>query len=263
MPSLCIKRVKIPSLCTKIWYELKTNSVKEIQRIMMKDLSTIFAPSFVSKLQDKSHIVSTNLKGWMNAEREKIFINPNHINTKIVEHNLNIKAKLYLVYFRSVSAIIGYYPQENKVLWLDHHRNNEDFNKFALQENLCTWLPNNVDNFVDLLIQTKFHFLGEPFYIKAATDIPILPVVFRNHILSSEEGVKEITRRENLFKEISTKMHPPKCSKKNRFFFINFYVWTRICGRIINISCSIGSDGIFSYQGNELGEGLGHFYVPR
>ena len=229
----------------------------------MVNLSTQFSSYFKQLPQAESIRIETDVRGWLEEQRISVFSNPNSFQVKKSFVSSDIGAELYFLSYWTLSVVIAFYQDDNNVLWLDNHNNNTDFSIFSRRESLYSWLPEHLDDFVSLLIKTKLNFLGEPRLVGDVSDVPRIAEDYRNYLLTSQEGITELTRRETLINEVAGKVHTPISSNKNGSFFIEFFVWTRILGNLIRISCFIKSDGIFDYNGNVIAESIGNFYVPR
>jgi hypothetical protein len=137
--------------------------------------------------------------------------------------------------------------QDHTILWLDNHSDSLDFEMFARREKLLTWFPDQVSELVHLLIQTKFNYLGQPSLIQTILDVP----GFVRYDKDQKEHLLTISER----------IQPPKYLDRNGDFQLVFFLWTKLGGKIVKISCIFHRDGTFECEGKTLMTSVGDFLM--
>jgi hypothetical protein len=174
-----------------------------------------------------------------------------------------LAGKIYKVERTQLSVVLAFY-EEGPVLWLDDHTGEADFETFMKREELKKWLPHQMAPLLDLLIETKFNFLGRPQLIHSATDIPKLTQKQIDRMSKSKDAMAKFHEKEKLLAKITDQIQPPVCHSNNdQEFQISFYIWTKILGNILRIDCFFRGDHGFSYELTQLGDQIGAFIVPR
>ena len=191
------------------------------------------------------------LPGWLEQVRIHAF-------QQILESNVALQkgvlwdllnGKVYVVIDFYLTAIVALYSDE-AILWLDHHANNSDYEIFMRRENLLSWYPDRKDQLIQLLVETKFNFLGEPRLIRSATDIP-------------ETEDKNTGAQKRLTAVIPKLFSPIYAQNLDGSMQLKFCVWSRISGKVFAITCSLGPENTFSYSGDMLARETGSYFTPR
>ena len=203
-----------------------------------------FADFFINQTELTSSSDENEIPGWMEHFRAEIFQNEDSFYCSLLKEGLysTIQGDIYRIDhsgYGFLSAILAYYKDNNEILWLDNHNANSDFERFILREKILHWLPNKADEFARLFVETKLNYLGEP---KAVHDV--------SHIMRSEEEVKrirslsmafqdKILEEERRLEKIANRLHPSISIFAQGTFRLDFYLWTKIRGRVIHIRSDI------------------------
>ncbi len=193
------------------------------------------------------------LPGWLEQARIKAF-------EEIPEENVHLQkgspwdlltGKVYEVFNFYLTVKLVIYSDET-ILWLDHHTSNSDYEVFMQRENLLSWYPDRKDQLIQLLVETKFNFLGRPRLISSAVDIP--QQKNENEI---EESRKRLTR-------VTKQIFPPTYVQNlDGSVRLQFCIWTLILGKIFAVDCTLGPGSVFSYHGELLTRDVGDYVLPR
>ena len=219
---------------------------------MTPSLEKIFASFFTNRAKSNPLVIQKGiLPGWLEQARIEAF-------DQIPEENVTLKmglpwdlltGKVYEVFQMYVTAILALYSDEI-ILWLDDHSSNSDYEVFMRRENLLSWYPDRKDQLIQLLVETKFNFLGEPRLISSAVDIPQK----QNGI---EESHKQLTR-------VTKQIFPPTYVQNlDGSIRLQFCIWTLILGKIFVVDCTLGPGSAFSYHGDLLTRDVGDYVLPR
>ncbi|MBE7471979.1 MAG: hypothetical protein DPW09_26770 [Anaerolineae bacterium] len=232
----------------------------------MSNVAQLFGDYFRKKSESYSdvHLSPNKLRprGWLEEFRVEIFQTVDNLSLKSGVLWSRLTGKIYKLEHSQLSVVLALYSND-AILWLDDHSDNFDFEIFIRREDLLTWLPDQLEDFLDLLIQTKFNFLGRPQLIRSVSAIPTFTEEEMAFYTQSQQGREGILEQERRFADIVDQIQPPICtSSQDRVFHLNFYVWTKILGKVIKIHCSFGSENAFSYEAIQLTEQLGKFFVP-
>jgi hypothetical protein len=170
---------------------------------------------------------------------------------------------IYTIKAQHYSVILALY-EEGVLLWLDDHSSDTDFAEFLRRENLFAWLPDRIDELVEVLVETKFSFLGWPRRINHPSDIKKASDYIRKNLaLFGHDWVESILHAEKRIADIASRIHPLTYIKnENGEFQLRFYVWTQIFGQVIELNCFLGGNDLFRYEGTQLTEGVGLYTVP-
>lgn len=165
--------------------------------------------------------------------------------------------------------IIALYD-EGIVLWLDNEADDRDFALFARREKLWSWLGASVDNFIELLLQSKLSYLGQPRLLRDVADIPLFPEDMWNWQLPTDNDVQRENRRkahdahEERLRHVTPLIQPPAIiQNSDGAFDLRFCIWTKVLGRVYDIHCSLGPSRPFTYKGFLLAEWVGKGFAPR
>jgi hypothetical protein len=219
---------------------------------MTPDLEKIFSSYFTDKVESDTLVTQRGiLPGWLEHVRIHSF-------QQILEANVTLQkgrywdlltGKVYVVFDFYLTAVLALYPDET-ILWLDHHANNSNYEVFMRRENLLGWYPERKDQLIQLLVETKFNFLGQPQLIRSAVEIP-------------ETDNKNTGAQKRLTAVIPKLFSPMYTKKLDGNVQLKFCIWTRISGRVFAVTCSLGPENTFSYSGELLAEGTGNYFTPR
>ncbi len=156
-----------------------------------------------------------------------------------------LSGRVYEVSRFQLSAILALYDA-NTILWLDDHSDDSDFQTFVHRERLTTWLPEQANDLVDLVVATKLNYLGEPRLVSSSSEIP-------GFIEADKDSVS-----------IADQIYPATCVHlPEGVFRSSFCVWTRILGKLVKVDCFFGLDHTFDLETVLLAEQIGNFFVPR
>ena len=219
---------------------------------MTHSLEKIFASFFTNRAKSNPLVIQKgNLAGWLEQARIEAF-------DQIPEANVSLKkglpwdlltGKVYEVFQMYVTAILALYSDET-ILWLDDHSSNSDYEIFMRRENLLSWYPDRKDQLIQLLVETKFNFLGRPRIISSAVDIPHQ----ENEIEESHEQLMRVTKQ----------IFPPTYVQNlDGSLRVHFCIWTLILGKIFAVDCMLGPGSAFSYHGELLTRDVGDYVLPR
>ena len=160
---------------------------------MTPSLERIFTSFFTNRaILNPLVFQKGNLSGWLEQARIDAF-------NQLLEENVILKqglpwnilmGKVYMVVYFHITAILALYPDET-ILWLDDHSSNSDYEVFMQRENLLSWPPDRKDQLIQLLVETKFNFLGWPRVIYSAVDIPQR----KNKIKESQKRLTWVTQK--------------------------------------------------------------------
>jgi hypothetical protein len=230
----------------------------------MTKLSQAFTDYFNQRLKTHPAIEQagqlSGLGDIIRPSRLKLGVKERKIETMDCAEYPNLSAILYKVYVddhMSLSVVMAHY-KDGTILWLDDHSNNDDYAAFVRREHLWEYLPDRLDVLVNLLINTKFNYLGSPQLVSSKVDIPpypdLLSEILRADLL--QERDKRMMRASALVEA------PLQTSGLDGTAQVQFFVWTRIYGKILRLNCRFGPDTPFEYEGDELLERVGGYIVP-
>ncbi len=206
------------------------------------------------------------LRGWLEEARAEMFQSGVFFSLLQKELYSTIQGNVYRIDFRGhgiLCAILAYYEDENELLWLDDHNTNIDFTKFVSRENLLHWLPNNVNKFAKLFVETKLNYLGEPKIVHNVSQIMRAEKEIKRIKSCGSHWQKELQEEERRLDKIAPLLHSPTVTIIDETFRLDFYLWTAILGRVIHIHSTIDTNGYISFSGNQLTDTVGNWFVPR
>lgn len=233
----------------------------------MDNLADLFGDFFKQKFQMYPDVNSPprspRPRGWFEEYRADAF--------KVV-HNLELKTgniwsdlfgRIYKLDYSQLSVTLAVYEQQT-ILWLDDHSSDLDFSEFLQLEQLINWLPHRLDEFLSVLLETKFNYLGRPRIINSAQEIPAFTEDQLARMTQSKSALRELSNHEKRMTAVKGQVKRPHCVlSPTDGFQIELYVWTKILGRVIRLRCDLGVDHSFKYAGVQLAEQVGNFFVPR
>jgi len=172
-------------------------------------------------------------------------------------------ATIYRVFAGFSSVILAKY-EDQALLWLDDHSDNTDYNIFLNREHLSGWLSHDLDGFVRLLVETKFHFLREAYLVSSVSDVPRISE-HKRQIAIDSGTVDEVIAAERRLESVADQVHPPiKMQDYEGSLRINFYIWVRTYGRLVRMDVSLGGpDASLQYEGRSLAVMVGDYVIPR
>jgi hypothetical protein len=193
--------------------------------------------------------------GWFEMYRVDTFQDPEWFTYKPLEAGIysGLTTKLYRIVARTLSSIVAY-TANNKWLWLDDHSDDTDFQTFWSQEALASWLPTRSEDLLSLMIETKLNFLGVPVIVHDVQDIP------QHNDDMPPELIKEKQQKLATYRSV---IQPPKHEFKSGIWYVEFFVWTRIFGRILKVTFQTSPENTFPYQIDEIASNTGLYIVPR
>lgn len=166
--------------------------------------------------------------------------------------------QVYRVYLQTVSAVVAVY--DNSMLWLDDHDSDIDFAEFLRRERLLLWLPDRLDAFLDLLLETKFSFLGQPRIIASVQDIPFPD----EDPLPADDPHSYSAQAEYLNREIAPLVHPPQLVLNvKQVSTLTFCIWTKEWGCTYKMTCKWGPALAWHFESVQLTHTVGKAFIPR
>ena len=205
------------------------------------------------------------LSGWMEEHRAEVFQSQNYQVHKLETKPswTKLSGKIYTIMAPYLSAVFALY-NDNTILWLDDHSRDTDFETFVRREQLLTWLPDEVDEVLELLLKMKFNFLGWPQLIHNASEIPDFSQQMKHKASISKEGRQSVFDSDKRLADAANQIHQATCTHyQNNGFQLKFHVWTKILGNLYEIRCVFGEDYSFRYEGIQLANMIGYFVMPR
>lgn len=235
-----------------------------------ENIKNEFADFFKAKQKlsrsSKVHASRNRPHGWFDEFRADAFATPEFGNILLKEGGIwpKLIARIYNVHsIGEVSVVLAYYG-DGKILWLDDHASDDDFKKFFKTERLWEWLPEQIEDFAALLIETKLNYLGNPHLIKSKLDIPSFSKQDLEQLSGDENAKNQLNQAQENLERVSEKITAPNLLVEHRGTFeLTICVWTKILGRVIDARFKFGNNGFFFYEGYELVEQVGRFLVPR
>ncbi len=163
-----------------------------------------------------------------------------------------------------LDLIIALYD-ESIVLWLDDETDDRDFTSFVRREKLWSWLGTSVNNLIELLLESKLSYLGQPQLIHNIADIPQVPEDDWTWVLANMKGAqKEFDAYKERQERVTPLIRPPEIIRdSNEVSDLRFCIWTKVLGRVYDIHCSFGPSNPFVYKGILLAEWVGRGFAPR
>ncbi len=176
-----------------------------------------------------------------------------------------ISCKVYEINFghHYLWLIIALYD-EGIVLWLDNEANDRDFAMFARREQLWSWPDTSINNFIELLLQSKLSYLGQPQLIQSVVDIPENWWVWPTNNTQKEHLQKAYAAHKERLQLVTPLIRPPELTRdSDGVFDLRFCIWTKVLGRVYDIHCSLGPSHPFDFRGMLLAEWVGRGFAPR
>lgn len=192
-----------------------------------------------------------------------------NISPKVETIWSGVSCKVYEIndsYFY-LGLIIALYD-EGIVLWLDDEADDRDFAMFTQREKLWSWLDTSANNFIELLLQSKLAYLGQPQLIHSIVDIPPFPEDLWSppHASNTQKeiGKREHAAYEERLRHVTPLIQPPAIiQNSDGAFDLQFCIWTKVLGGVYDIHCSLGPSKPFTYKGFLLADSVGRGYAPR
>ncbi len=231
----------------------------------MSSIDLRIANYFRNRLKSDPNVNNDGaLRGWFEAARATGFLTVMRENIFVRSGGLysELSGTIYEAHIKGLMTIFAFY-EDDTLLWLDDHTNNSDYEAFIRREKLSQWLPDNMEKFVALTVETKFDFVGEPRLIHNASQIPPIPQKLRDQF--ARAGVEEdLIEREKRLAEVANQIKAPALTSASEGVqVLAFCIWARILGRVINIRCALGIEGTFSYEGHVLTGEVGNYVILR
>jgi hypothetical protein len=248
----------------------------------MEDISGIFVDFFTNK--GKSGFATTLRKrdtylsgGYFNDLRVREFAKfaSTHRATQLSGTLwIGLSGKVYRLTQDWMYVVLARYD-DGTILWLDDHLDDHDFDSFARREYLADWLPDRLNDMLELLLETKFYFLGWPQLIRAVSEIPVIPEKYIgwlkgpkddrwSSILDQQKGLESLRQANDRLASVADQIRIPECVRlENGNIRLSFYVWTKILGNVVRIDSFFGTDSSFGYEFALLTKQVGFFTVPR
>jgi len=205
-------------------------------------------------------------KGWLEEIRAEAFSTSDYGEVSVKEGGLwsRLSAKIYIIESIGFLSVVLAYYDDDTILWLDDHSSNSDFGVFVKNERLWTLLPERREDLIALLIATKLNYFGLPQLISAASDIPSLSEEGLEIWSRNPQAQNQLAEAQQRLEQVSEKIAPPNMlAGQNQAFELDFFIWTKIIGRVIRARFVFGQDGYFLYEDNELAQFVGRYLVPR
>ncbi len=213
--------------------------------------------------QAHAPIDESRVRGWFEEYRVETFRSERFPLLRTGDLWSRLSGKVYdLTHFQLMVILVLY--DDDTILWLDDHSDDADFEEFIRRERLPEWLPGQIDELVQLLIETKFSYLGRPQLIRNVSEIPKLTEREKSWQAESKAGLEALQEEEKRLASVTNQIQSPACtSQPDGTFRLGFCIWTKILGKVINIACTFGPDHRFSYEAVLLTEHVGRSFVPR
>ena len=234
-------------------------------RDVRRELSVFFREKYRLFPEVRLHSPEPLPRGWLEEVRAEIFQVATLGDVSLLSERLwsGLSGKVYKILYGELSVILAHY-NDGTILWLDDHSSDSDFQNFVRRERLLEWLPHQVDRLVNLLIETKLNFLGKPQLVNNVMEVPLMPESQKALWAGNEQVQEVLLEQENRLADISDRVRPPMLTADlTGGFQLNFYIWTKILGKVINIHCFFGPGNTFRYRGVQLTQFVGRYLVPR
>jgi hypothetical protein len=170
--------------------------------------------------------------------------------------------------------VVAHYD-DGTILWLDDHLDDADFSGFVQRERLAEWLPDHLNEILELLLETKFYFLGWPQLIHSVSDIPLIPERYTSHLtdpkddyllssLDQQKALESLREADRRLASVADQIRAPESIRlEDGSTRLIFYIWTKILGKVVRLDTYFGVDNSFKYEAAQLTEQVGYFTVPR
>lgn len=223
-----------------------------------------FANFFTDYAQNPPLAQTYEMVGWVENQRVEMFHKPEYFHYREKPGFKTKYCKIFQLDYRLVEASLAHYATNDEVLWLDNHLNNQDFEKFLLLEEFLKLLPTQPTEFATLFTELKLNYLGRPKLISKASQIAPSKERYEELWSRSEAWQKKLLEDAKLIEELDTRIFPPRCNPAEERYFLTFFVWTEIFGRLFQVDCEINHSGAVEYSLTLLvHDGLGDAFVPR
>jgi hypothetical protein len=232
----------------------------------MEELATRFSNFFRERMKSHPEVLQPGkLPGAGEVLRVSAFtsVRKENIERQKGSVKAELKAPVYSISSDShLTSIIAVYPDET-LLWLDDHSSDVDFSIFLVRENLVDWLPHRLEQWASLVTNTKFNYLGEPQFIGSPYDIPPIRERSKTVLREMPGGADEIIEWEQRLVRIADQIKPPVVTIASGEYFVDFFIWTRVYGRVIRLQCQFSREGSFRYEATDLAGLVGDYFAPR
>jgi hypothetical protein len=223
------------------------------------DIEQIFAGFFKNVIDYNPDVALSPApprpRGWMEEYRAGAFQTIHNFALKTDIPWTQLSGRVYELSRSQLSVVLAVYSDDT-ILWLDDHSGDSDFEGFARRERLATWLPQQMNELLTLLIETKFNYLGQPQLVQSASEIPGFKV-------GPGKAPATLLEEKKHFDSVAKQIQPPECVSEQQGVRLSFCLWSRILGRVLAVDCLFGSDGSFTFEAAQLAEHIGDFFVPR
>ncbi len=221
----------------------------------MSELSEKIELFFQERTNDPNLYKPNPLRGWF--EHIRILsvdgLIPQNITPQTGDLYSRLTGTVYRVFFY-LPSMIAIYPDET-ILWLDDHANDLDYQTFITREHLIEWVPDHVNALAQLIVETKFTFLGMPHLLHNTSDI--LPrSEERKEILSqSADGREFLAAHEAALTYVSSQIVPPRVqTDAHGAMTLTLFLWTHIAGKVFKMECTFVPNTPFTYRGVQLND---------
>jgi hypothetical protein len=229
---------------------------------------TIFADFFKRQLETRPEVqlpASSGVRGFMEEFRAEVFQALDYEAHELEKASLGtrLSSKIYVIMTSHLSVKLALY-WNGTILWLDDHSSDSDFIEFVRREDLISWLPERVHELLELLIETKFSFMGWPQLITSVSDINGMPDQVRGAMSElGEEWLQSLSDADERLSDVADLIHPPTwIQEESGEFILRFCVWTKINGNVVEINCFLGGNSLFRYESAQLTHSVGFYIVP-
>jgi|GEM_PF-2638457 len=231
----------------------------------MTALSEKLETFFKSRSDDPKLSLPSSMGGWFEQARASTFrsLYAENIKQKTEDHYAGLTAAIYEVFSSGIVAIIALYPDET-ILWLDDHSTVSPYQAFVSREQLVQWLPHRINELAQLIVETRFNFLGMPRLLHSTTNIMHRSEERNERLAQSEVGRETLLYNQTKCVELADRIIPPRLhSAFDEEITLTFFLWARIRGKVFEVQCVLGSAETFSYTAIELADWFGDFHLPR
>ncbi|WP_420628726.1 hypothetical protein [Candidatus Leptofilum sp.] len=226
-------------------------------------LAVKFANFFINYAQNLPPDQEYETVGWGEDQRERMFQKSSHLHYKEKREFETKCCKIFQLDYRTVEAILAHCANNDEILWLDNHLNNQDFEKFLLLEEFLKRLPTQPTEFATLFTKLKLSYLGRPKLISKASQIAPSKERYEKLWSYSEAWQEKLLADAKLIEELDTRIFLPRCIQAREGYSLTFFVWTKILGRLFQVECEINHSGAVQYSLTLLVNGIGDAFTPR
>ena len=231
----------------------------------MTALSQKLETFFKSRSSDPKISLPSSIGGWFEQARVTAFqsLYAENISKKTENHYARLTATIYEVFSGGFVAIVASYPDQT-ILWLDDHSTVSPYQAFVSREQLVQWLPHRINELAQLIVETRFNFLGMPRLLYSTADIMYRSEERNERLAQSEIGRETLLYNQTKFAELADRITSPRLHTGfDEEITLTFFLWTRIRGKVFEVRCVLGSAEKFIYTFVELADWLGDFHLPR